>query len=242
MASNPSKRLTTINFGLLHERLPQSPLAPATHSREEKGLREVQNKNNLLEKQKCPPEDIQTDQPISVMRHSPWDMYEALYRLQLGDSESAIVAQERTISPDNRLSPVVIRQVSGLDAIRRVQQIRHDNFVTALAIFDHDGSYTVAFEYMPLSLLEVAGNPLLKELQLASIVGQILHGLRYLADSDLEHGQLTCSNVLIDLEGCVKLRKSFLFPVAQGTLSYVAYQKHKNAVTFVPAAIRISTH
>ncbi|KAI6080159.1 kinase-like domain-containing protein [Hypoxylon rubiginosum] len=208
MTSNPKNRDTRIDFGLLSKRLPQSPLALISHSIGEQtpGRLPNQNENHSLTARKRSPDNIRTSQPISVMRHSPWDTYKALYQLQLGDSEPTIVAEERTISPKSRFSPAVIRHMSGLDEIQRIQQIRHENFVTVLAIFDHEGSYTVAFEYMPLSLLEVAGNPLLKELQLASIVGQILHGLLYLAKDNLEHGQLTCSNVLIDLEGCIKLQ------------------------------------
>ncbi|OCK91215.1 uncharacterized protein K441DRAFT_220440 [Cenococcum geophilum 1.58] len=58
---------------------------------------------------------------------------------------------------------------------------------------------------MAYSLYYVAGNPHLNEIRLAAILGQILNGLAYLATKGLEHGSLSCSNILIHPYGDVKI-------------------------------------
>jgi len=94
----------------------------------------------------------------------------------LGKAKTSIVAEKLspTINEDN--SVVLIQSLSGSDVqnqIRSLQQIRHANFVTALEAFQVDNAWLVAFEYMPISLSEFAGNPLLDEIRVASIMGQV---------------------------------------------------------------------
>ncbi|EJP61377.1 uncharacterized protein BBA_09673 [Beauveria bassiana ARSEF 2860] len=137
----------------------------------------------------------------------PQDTYLKLFDLQLGDSDYFTVAEEK--SPDPERNPVVIiktftgrKAESQVQAIRRIQ---HNQFVEAREFFPIEGGYLVSFEFMPLALCEIAGNPLLDDLRLASVVGQIVDGLLYLERNGLEHSSLTSSNVLVDLFGNIKL-------------------------------------
>ncbi|KAH9905236.1 kinase-like domain-containing protein [Xylariomycetidae sp. FL2044] len=89
--------------------------------------------------------------------------------------------------------------------VRMIHKLSHTHLIGVQDIFGYRNSYYIAFEFMPLSLSELAGNPLIDEPRLASILGQVLDGLAYLESKGLEHGKLTCSNILINLAGEVKI-------------------------------------
>ncbi|KAH7111053.1 kinase-like domain-containing protein [Dendryphion nanum] len=134
----------------------------------------------------------------------PWRSYERIYQLRLGVGDHIHVAERK--SPPFDI--VTIRSWSGPhieDKLHVLQRIRHPNFVSAFDAFRFEQSLYIVFEHMPISLQHVAGNPYINELRLASILGQILEGLAYLETKGLEHGSLTCSNVLINLDGYVKI-------------------------------------
>ncbi|KAK7219200.1 hypothetical protein V2G26_007203 [Clonostachys chloroleuca] len=80
-----------------------------------------------------------------------------------------------------------------------------ESVVKCLDIFQHEGKHYAVYEYITLSLFELQANPLFDDLSLASVMGQILPSLAKLEAKGLEHGQLTTSNILIDLHGTVKL-------------------------------------
>ncbi|TQV90170.1 protein kinasedomain-containing protein [Cordyceps javanica] len=158
-----------------------------------------------------------TQQPVKVDANlmvsaprapkTPRQTYEKLFDLQLGDCDYYTVAEQT--NPDVEGNPVVIiKTFTGPKADSHVQVIRgiqHNRFVNAQLFLAIDDGYLVSFDFMPMSLCEIAGNPLLNDLRLASILGQIVDGLLYLEQKSLEHSQLTCSNILIDTLGNVKL-------------------------------------
>ncbi|KAK3369556.1 hypothetical protein B0T24DRAFT_532759, partial [Lasiosphaeria ovina] len=80
--------------------------------------------------------------------------------------------------------------------------------------------FSAVFIFIPLSLFDIAGNPLINEIRLVSILGQILDGLSYLERKGLKHGQLTYLHVLIDYEGRVKIYK-LIYPFYIYLLNYV---------------------
>ncbi|KAH8707828.1 Serine/threonine-protein kinase PAK 2 [Beauveria bassiana] len=143
----------------------------------------------------------------TVLSESPWTCYNELYSLQFGTSVHFSIAERKQFQPEE--NPLcIVKRFSAVDAqecIQSVQRIRHPQFVQALDFFLVQEEYFVAFEYMPLSLAEVAGNPLMNDLRLSSMLGQVVDGLLYLEKNSLGHGQLTCSNILIDTSGSVKL-------------------------------------
>lgn len=106
---------------------------------------------------------------------SPWKSYEKLFTLQFGEGNYYAVAEKR--KPESKRSPVVMvkefPQASGREAVKAIQKIRHEQFVTTRHVFARDGVCTVMFEYMPLSLSEMEGHPLLNDIRLASILGQV---------------------------------------------------------------------
>ena len=112
---------------------------------------------------------------VPVAPKSPWDIYQVLYDLQLGDIDYFTVAEK--IHPDIDKNPVVIiKTFTGPTAESRVQaihRVRHNCFVDPQLFFPIDGGYLVSFEFMPLALSEIAGSPLLNDLRLASALGQV---------------------------------------------------------------------
>ncbi|KAM3547201.1 hypothetical protein ARSEF4850_010161, partial [Beauveria asiatica] len=82
---------------------------------------------------------------------------------------------------------------------------QHPNFATAYEIYKLEDSYLIVFEHLPLSLAEVVGNPYLTGPRLAAIIGQVVKALELLEQHNLRHNHLTCSNILLDPNGRVKL-------------------------------------
>ncbi|KAF1733553.1 hypothetical protein CRV24_007457 [Beauveria bassiana] len=105
---------------------------------------------------------------------SSWQTYEKLFDLQLGDNDYFTVAEKKVPDVESN-SVVILKTFTGTKAESHVQAIRgiqHNRFVNAHLFFAIDDGYLVSFEFMPMALCEVAGNPLLNDLRLASILGQ----------------------------------------------------------------------
>lgn len=137
----------------------------------------------------------------------PRDSYFKLFDLHLGDNDYYTVAEENRPHPD-RNPVVILKTFTGPRAENQVQAIRrtqHNRFVDAKDFLPIDDGYFVTFEFMPLALCEIAGKPLLDDLRLACVVGQIVDGLLYLERNGLQHSNITCSNILVDLFGNVKI-------------------------------------
>ncbi|TQV90525.1 hypothetical protein IF1G_10848 [Cordyceps javanica] len=106
---------------------------------------------------------------------SPWQTYEKVFDLQLGDRDYYTVAEKKDPGAESN-SVAIFKTFTGPEAGRCVQAIRgiqHTSFVNAHLFFSMDDGYLVSFEFMPMALCEVAGNPLLNDLRLASIPGQV---------------------------------------------------------------------
>lgn len=113
---------------------------------------------------------------VAATSNAPEKEYRKLYKLQFGDSPYFSVAQDANSSQHGQL--VIIQKLFGNDTedqVRSIRQIRHPRFLVCQEMFSLEGSSAIAFEFMPLSLAELAGNPLLDELILASILGQVGH-------------------------------------------------------------------
>lgn len=106
---------------------------------------------------------------------SPWQTYKKLFDLQLGDNDYFAVAEKKSLNVEGN-SVVIIKTFTGPKAQSHIQAIlgiQHNRFVNTQLFFAEDDGYLVLFEFMPLVLCEVANNPLLDDLRMASIVGQV---------------------------------------------------------------------
>ncbi|UNI15349.1 hypothetical protein JDV02_001889 [Purpureocillium takamizusanense] len=133
----------------------------------------------------------------------PWNAYEVIYALHLGDNGPVVVAERRGISFD--VVDIGCFEALSDDQIRMLKAIQHPNFVTVHEIYRAETKCYVAYEHMPRSLEEVAGNPYLSSDRLAAIVGQIVVALAYLEGKGLQHGHLASSRILLHPSGTVKL-------------------------------------
>lgn len=118
---------------------------------------------------------------------SPWNVYDKVYDLRLGDGDLVVVGEVRdpwsygiTAAESRTPSPylVTVRSFPVHNAEQKIpmlQRIEHKNIVSIREIFNYEGSFYCVFEHMPLSLSHFAGIPKpLTERQLASILGQVL--------------------------------------------------------------------
>ncbi|KAK3938284.1 hypothetical protein QBC46DRAFT_410348 [Diplogelasinospora grovesii] len=120
--------------------------------------------------------DYTVDELAPVAHHSPWKNYQRLFKVKFGDAEYFTVAEKFLPSANDKNSLVIIKSFLGHRAqnqIQSIQKVRDASFVTALEIFKVDDGFSVVFEFMHMSLSEIAGNPLLNELRVASILGQV---------------------------------------------------------------------
>jgi hypothetical protein len=110
-----------------------------------------------------------------------WATYTKLYSLQFGASDYYPVAEQKHQRKESNLDEnpvVIIKTFNGsatLDNIQDIKRIKHKNFVSIRNILLVGSDISVAFEFMPLSLSEIAGNPLIDDLRLASILGPVRH-------------------------------------------------------------------
>lgn len=110
-----------------------------------------------------------------VVDESLWNSYRQLYSLQFGNGAYYPVVQRTKLQPDKH-SLCIVKKFSGInvdDRIHAIRRIKHQQFVQARSFLSVQNDVFVAFEYMPVSLAEVEGNPLLDDLLLASILGQV---------------------------------------------------------------------
>jgi serine/threonine protein kinase len=153
-------------------------------------------------------------------RGTPWARYPKRYTLRFGIGYTLTGAQQ-VAKPCNE---VLVQQFSGKsdnDGLQRLQDLRHRNIHAVLEVFRHGKETYIVFEYMELSLHEVATvgintdelagilrqvcPPLFRPMEGSAQLSQVVDGLVYLAEQGVEHGALTCSNVLVSKEGAVKL-------------------------------------
>ncbi|OBT40475.1 hypothetical protein VE00_07894 [Pseudogymnoascus sp. WSF 3629] len=139
----------------------------------------------------------------AIKQESPWNYFHENYELNLGGFVSVT---SKRVFPYNSF---IVRRLKGPDGARKVrllQTIRHNSFHDMLECFSFEGAYYAVFEHVPISLAHLAKSPpFLSELQLAAILGQVLEGLAHLASNGLEHGSLSCSNILLGTGGDIKI-------------------------------------
>ncbi|KAM9873937.1 serine threonine protein kinase [Verticillium dahliae] len=135
----------------------------------------------------------------------PRGNYHILYAVKFGDSDYIPVAQTVPSSSSDESCLVLIRTLRQPGLWNDGRQIQHRRFLAYDEDILFNGDLLALAQFMPVSLAELAGSPLINELVLASIIGQVLEGLSYLEGKGLEHGRLSCSNIFVDASGNIKL-------------------------------------
>ncbi|KAL4766962.1 hypothetical protein BDW60DRAFT_212445 [Aspergillus nidulans var. acristatus] len=148
---------------------------------------------------------------LPVQDGSPWKRYRSLYKENIGVPVTVVIHEEH---PQNLL---VIRTYdqSRVSVSQALRAAPHENIITVQEAFKHDGEIYLLHEYLPLSLDRIVGSPIYPdEVQLASILGQVINGLLYLESNGIHMDSLQCSEILLSLGGEVKIGKFQLVPAS----------------------------
>lgn len=152
---------------------------------------------------------------------SPWEQYEKVYDLELAGAVEVAVRKKAPVHL------VHVRRFSNAESekvLHRFRQLLHPNIVVALDVFmNNDGLYVV-LEHMSIALERIVTSPAYPtEQQLAAILGQVsgvhlaecisslpqlLNAMAYLAEKGFAHGCLSCSNILLNVDGTLKIGES----------------------------------
>lgn len=168
--------------------------------------------------------------PVTSASRTP--TWESLFDLELGGDRRFLVAQstdgdglllvQRIEDPEGKeklpgTSEMLVELEKRLLAI---QSIRHGNIVAPIHV-QHQEALLVAWEFMPMSLVEIARSRFLTEARVAAILDQVctsesskrqyadllkvLKGLQHLHSGGFQHLGLGCSTVFVNAEGTVKI-------------------------------------
>ena len=138
--------------------------------------------------------EISVHELTPIIRTSPWRKYEQIFNLQCGGNNYVTVAEikcpdldenfssddevsiEKDSAPRSNSSLVMVQDFYGPEAkkqVHSIQQIRHRKFLRVQEVFFYENTFSAVFKFMPLSLHDIVGNPIINEIRLASILGQV---------------------------------------------------------------------
>lgn len=149
--------------------------------------------------------DIRAAGSRGVSNESPWNTYKKVYNDNLAGPATIVVECSRP----SELR--VIRTHKAEEQEKMLQGFRgpaHRNIVSIERCFKHDDTIYVLHEHLPLSLESLVGCPAFpNEIQLASILGQIIEGLLHIESSGFHLDTFGCSDILLGMGGEVKIWK-----------------------------------
>ncbi|EDN08844.1 hypothetical protein I7I51_00501 [Histoplasma capsulatum] len=213
MSAPADKRYTQFNLGPLGgDRLSSQSPAPTQPPNKRKGSPFQEPPRKLL---KGKPRGLslpvivssgdRAQQALVVRNESPWDTFSRVYECELAGPVAVV---ERIVRPSTVLAVREFSKEAIDETLDRFKCIRHDNIILAQECFLTADLLYVVFEHQPVSLDHlVACRKWPNEIQLASVVAQVLNGLSHLAANGLEHRSLSCSGVLVGCDGSVKIAR-----------------------------------
>ncbi|KAL4936128.1 hypothetical protein BDV06DRAFT_205574 [Aspergillus oleicola] len=144
-----------------------------------------------------------TVQLPGIRRGSPWGNLEQLFTCDLAGPVSVALHVE---SPSKVIAVRALSKAKADTWLQVLQQTQHPNVISAREIFkDHEMTYFIVDDY-PLTLEHlVACDIFPSELQLASILVQVLDGLLHLLENNYEHDALNCPNILLGQDGAIQI-------------------------------------
>ncbi|RAL04899.1 uncharacterized protein BO80DRAFT_318000, partial [Aspergillus ibericus CBS 121593] len=134
---------------------------------------------------------------------SPWDALTPIFTCDLAGSVSIAVHRTR---PSRVFAVRAYPERSGDKILKILQKVQHPNVISTKDIYKHgEVLYSVGVD-RPLTLDNlVACDRFPSELQLASILAQVLNGISYLLANGWEHQAIEYSNILLGLDGLIEI-------------------------------------
>ncbi|KFY42373.1 hypothetical protein V494_02448 [Pseudogymnoascus sp. VKM F-4513 (FW-928)] len=132
---------------------------------------------------------------------NPWDFYEPF--LTLSSGRRLVLCNDRTS----------VREIRGFNTTPPNEypysSIRHKNFVSVYETYLFEGEASGIIEYVGLSLEDLLQKSIcFSEPEIAYIISQVLAGIRFIWSRKLAHVCLSTPNILLSINGEVKLGQS----------------------------------
>ncbi|KAL2005963.1 hypothetical protein VTN00DRAFT_9617 [Thermoascus crustaceus] len=149
--------------------------------------------------------DAATQIPARLLKYkSPWETFQRMS--EYGQEDDRFIKVQRK----DRLRKVFALRAFSVQEFDRIEQrfkhLKHENILTAQGFFRLRQTCFVLSEICVLSLARVvAYDEYPTERELACIIGQTLRGLDFLLSKGIVHKSLSCSKVLLDQAGCIKI-------------------------------------
>lgn len=108
---------------------------------------------------------------VGTHDESPWNRFQKAYELKF---EVFTTVAMRKASPCEVVMVKEFQTPEGIEKLRILQQIRHENFITFLESFQLQESSYAILKHVSISLSQISASPPYPtELQLAAILGQV---------------------------------------------------------------------
>ncbi|RBR26539.1 uncharacterized protein FIESC28_00656 [Fusarium coffeatum] len=106
-----------------------------------------------------------------------------------------------------------VRDTDAKDQVRIALRIDDEHFVKFIRGYQVSTGFVIAYESFGVSLVEFAMCRGFEEPVLVCILRQIISGLEYLDQEGIDHPKLSCSNVVVDASGQVKICMAISYPL-----------------------------
>jgi serine/threonine protein kinase len=140
---------------------------------------------------------------VIIKDESPWDTYVKEFDCDLAGDVAIVV---HCTCPSKAFALRTFPREVADRTLRRFDQLQHENVMFVNEWFRVGDAMYALSEDLPLTLEHlVVCDKYLSEIQLASILAQVLEGLSYLVVAGFEHRSLKSSSILLGFDGTIKI-------------------------------------
>ncbi|KAH8695671.1 hypothetical protein BGW36DRAFT_453785 [Talaromyces proteolyticus] len=133
---------------------------------------------------------------------SPWDTFKTIFTCDLAGRVS--IAACRT-HPSQLRAIRTFKKEESKEMLEKFKHIRHENVLLAREYYDHEDSVYFVFDDLPLTLKHVIGSDYYPCDAEVSCIKKILSGLSFLRACGYDHPFLTCSYILLGMDGTIQI-------------------------------------
>lgn len=148
---------------------------------------------------------------VKIIMSNPDEHYELVRKIGEGGSGSVFLAKKRKTNENFALKRIPLKSVQQRDQILNEISLttlsQNPNVVTYFESYNFNSSLWIIVELMKGNLTDLISDKagMIPESLMAYILKEILNGLRHMHASYRIHRDIKSDNILLSLEGCVKL-------------------------------------